>query len=135
MKRIREIKKNNIVLARYIPSSSWNTGLTFFSKDKEYIQVGTWKYEKGKELLAHIHNRVERKINRTQEVLFIRKGKIEASIYDLKGKLVKKIYAGSGDILVLLNSGHGYKILEDDTQVIEIKNGPYLGAEIDRRRI
>lgn len=135
MKRIREIKKNNIILARYIPSSSWNTGLSFFSKDKEYIQVGTWKYGKGKELLVHIHNRVERKIDRTQEVLFIRKGKIKASIYDLKGRLVKELKVFENDILVLLNCGHGYKILEDDTQVLEIKNGPYLGAEIDRRRI
>ncbi len=135
MKRIREIKKNSVVLARYIPSSSWNKGLSFFSKDKEYIQLGTWRYNKGKELLAHIHNKVERKINRTQEVLFIKNGKIQASIYDLKGKLVKKIIAESGDILILLNCGHGYKILKDDTQVIEIKNGPYLGAEIDRRRI
>lgn len=135
MKRIREIKKNNIILARYIPSSSWNTGLSFFSKDKEYIQVGAWKYGKGKELLAHIHNRVERKIERTQEVLFIIKGKIQANIYDLKGKLVTRLKVFENDILILLHCGHGYKILEDDTQVLEIKNGPYLGAEIDRRRI
>lgn len=25
-------------------------------------------------------------------------------------------------------------ILVDDTQVLEIKNGPYVGAEIDRKR-
>jgi hypothetical protein len=135
MKRIREIQQNNIILARYIPSYSWNKGLSFFSKDKEYIQLGTWRYDKGKELLAHIHNKVERNIYRTQEVLFIKKGKIMASIYNLKGKLVKKLIIESGDILVLLNCGHGYEILQDDTQVIEIKNGPYLGAEIDRRRI
>lgn len=135
MVKVREIKKNSTVLARHITAGVWNDGLAFFSKDSEFIQLGTWKYNKGKELLAHIHNRIERKINRTQEILFIKKGKIRANIYDLKGKLVKKIIAGSGDILVLLNCGHGYEILEDDTQVIEIKNGPYLGAEIDRRRI
>lgn len=135
MIKVREIKKNGMVLARHIPAGVWNDGLSFFSKDNEFIQLGTWKYNKGKELLAHIHNKVERKINRTQEILFIKKGKIQASIYDLKGNLVKKINVGCGDILVLLNSGHGYKILEDNTQVIEIKNGPYLGAEIDRRRI
>lgn len=135
MVKVREIKKNSNILARHIPAGVWKDGLSFFSKENEFIQLGTWKYDKGKELLAHIHNRIERKIERTQEILFIRKGKIRASIYDLKGKLVKKIIAGDGDILVLLNCGHGYKILEDDTQVIEIKNGPYLGAEIDRRRI
>ena len=30
--------------------------------------------------------------------------------------------------------GEGYKILEEGTKVLEIKNGPYLGAEIDRGR-
>ena len=132
---MREIIKDAIILARYIPASSWKEGLSFFSKDDEYIQTGTWKYNKGKELLAHIHNEAERKISRTQEVIYVVKGKIEASIYDLKGSFVEKIIVNAGDFLILLNSGHGYLILEDDTQVLEIKNGPYLGAEIDRKRI
>lgn len=130
-----EITKDKEVLARYIPAGSWKDGLSFFSKDDEFIQVGSWKYGKGKELLAHIHNEVERKINRTQEVIYVVKGKIEASIYDLEGNLMKKIEVSTGDFLILLNSGHGYKILEDDTQILEIKNGPYLGPEIDRKRI
>ena len=28
-----------------------------------------------------------------------------------------------------------YRILQDDTQVLEIKNGPYVGAEADRKRL
>lgn len=130
-----EVIKNKEVLARYIPVGSWKEGLSFFSKDDEFIQVGTWKYGKGKELLAHIHNVVERKINRTQEVVYVVKGRIEASIYDLKGVFVEKLNANAGDFIILLNCGHGYTILEDDTQVLEIKNGPYLGPEIDRKRI
>jgi hypothetical protein len=39
-----------------------------------------------------------------------------------------------GDILILLQGGHGYEILEDGTQVLEVKNGPYIGADLDRRR-
>jgi len=52
----------------------------------------------------------------------------------LNEKFIEKIEVSEGEILILLNSGHGYKILEDNTKVIEIKNGPYLGAEVDRRR-
>ena len=43
--------------------------------------------------------------------------------------------ASEGDVVILLRGGHGYDIIEDGTQVLEIKNGPYLGAEVDRRRI
>lgn len=130
-----EVTKNKEILARYIPAGSWKEGLSFFSKDDEFIQAGTWKYGKGKQLLGHIHNVVERKINRTQEVIYVVKGSIEASIYDLKGSFVEKLNANTGDFIILLNCGHGYTILEDGTQVLEIKNGPYLGPEIDRKRI
>lgn len=131
-----EIKYEGAVLARYIPSSdAWGEGLKFFSSDADYVQAGTWGYSKGKKLLAHFHNKAERQIDFTQEVLYIRKGSINAEIYDLHNKKVTEIVASEGDILILLLGGHGYKILEDGTQVLEIKNGPYLGAEVDRKRI
>lgn len=131
---IKEIKYNNEILARHIPSDAWAEGLGFYSNDEEFIQVGSWQYNKGKELLKHIHNPVERSVLRTQEVLYIRKGSIKAQIYSLDETLVDVIIANEGDTLILLNSGHGYEILQDNTQVLEIKNGPYLGADIDRRR-
>lgn len=131
---MKEIKSNNEVLARHISKTDIKDGLSFFSQDNEFIQVGSWNYNKDKVLLKHIHNEVERKVFRTQEVLYIVSGKIEAEIYDLNEKFIEKIEVSEGEILILLNSGHGYKILENNTKVIEIKNGPYLGAEIDRRR-
>lgn len=131
---MKEIKSNNEVLARHILKTDIKDGLSFFSQDNEFIQVGSWNYNKDKVLLKHIHNEVERKVFRTQEVLYIVSGKIEAEIYDLNEKFIEKIEVSEGEILILLNSGHGYKILEDNTKVIEIKNGPYLGAEVDRRR-
>ena len=132
---VKEIKKDGVILAKYIQSDDWKEGLSFYSYDEDFIQVGTWVYDSGKELLAHIHNEVERKVYWTQEVLYIRKGSIKAKIYDLDENLVDEIVAKEGDTLILLIGGHGYTILEDGTQVLEIKNGPYVGAEKDRRRI
>lgn len=132
---IKEIKKEGIVLARYIPDSDWKEGLNFYSQDEEFIQVGTWEYDRGKELLSHIHNKTERKVYWTQEVLYIKKGSIKAKVYDLDANLVDEIIAKEGDTLILLRGGHGYTILENGTQVLEIKNGPYVGADKDRRRI
>lgn len=131
---MKEIIYNDQILARYIPSEEWAEGLGFYSNDQDYVQVGTWQYDKGKELLKHIHNEVERTVNRTQEVLYIKKGSIKARIYSLDEVFIEEITVNEGDTLILLNSGHGYEILQDGTQVLEIKNGPYLGANIDRRR-
>lgn len=132
---MRKIIKDNVILAKHISSNEWEDGLKFYSNDDEYMQVGTWGYDKDKELLAHSHNEVSREVLYTQEVLYIKKGSIEATIYDINDNLVEKFIAKEGDVVILLRGGHGYRILEDKTQVLEVKNGPYVGAEKDRRRL
>ncbi len=122
-------------LAIYVPASSWSDGLHFVTEEVDYLQVGMWKYARGKILQAHIHNEVKRESIRTQELITVRTGRVAAFIYDEEENLVMNLELGPGDFLVLLRGGHGYEILEDNTEVLEIKNGPYIGAEIDRRRI
>jgi uncharacterized protein YjlB len=135
MSEVVEIKEGDLVLARHIPADvAWQDGLNFYSQDNDFIQVGIWGYSDGKELKAHIHNEVKREVLWTQEVLFVRKGKIRANIFDTAENKVSEIEVNSGDVIILLRGGHGYDILEDGTQVLEIKNGPYVGPEMDRRR-
>jgi len=136
MAEVVEIKEGNLILARHIPSdAAWRDGLNFFSPDADFIQVGTWVYGTGKELKAHIHNEVQREVLWTQEVLFVRKGMVRANIFDTNQKKVAELNVQAGDVIILLRGGHGYEILEDGTQVLEVKNGPYVGANADRRRI
>lgn len=132
---MREIKKDGAVLARHITPEDIKDGLNFFSEDNEFIQVGAWGYDSGKELLAHIHNEVPRTAVRTYEALYIISGSLTAKIYALNGEPVEAFTVKAGEILILLECGHGYSILEDNTRVLEFKNGPYPGAETDRYRI
>lgn len=136
MCEILEIREGDLVLARHIPSTSaWRDEFNFFTQDEEFIQVGTWNYEAGKQLKAHIHNEVRREVHWTQEVLFVRSGKLRASIFNTSEIKVAELDVQTGDIIILLRGGHGYEILEDGTQIIEVKNGPYVGQQRDRRRI
>jgi hypothetical protein len=133
---VNEISVDGLVLARHIPAAdAWTGGLNFFSPEPDYQQVGTWGYGSGKKLLAHSHNEVSRTVLWTQEVLYVRKGRLLAEIFDANDKKVAQVQVTAGDILVLLRGGHGYEILEDGTEVLEIKNGPYVGANSDRRRL
>lgn len=133
---MKEIKQGNTVLARQITEADAKDGLNFFSEDSDFIQVGMWKnYEQNKELSAHIHNNAVRTANRTYELLYVIRGCIEAFIYDLNEKYVDTLIVQQGEILVLLECGHGYTIKEDCTTVLEVKNGPYLGADVDRHRM
>jgi len=122
-------------LAIYCPSSHWGKGLTFLTEDEDFIQVGIWGYDKDTKLKAHIHNEVKREITRTQEVIFVKSGKVVAHIFNEEEELAKSLELRPGDVLIVLRGGHGYDVIEDNTSVLEIKNGPYPGAEVDRRRI
>jgi hypothetical protein len=131
-----EYKEGETVLARHVTASdAWAEGLSFFSDDADFIQCGTWRYSKGKDLLAHRHNIVPRRFDWTQEVLFIWKGSIRARVFDSHNRLVAEFDAREGDIVAMLSGGHGYEVLEDDTRVLEVKNGPYVGADADRVRL
>ena len=133
---VREIKEGGHVIARLIPAEdAWGGGLKFFSNDGDFVQVGTWGYPRGKELLAHAHNLAPREIQWTQEVLYVRKGSLRADIYDNHKRKLAEWTVKEGDIVVLLGGGHGYHILTEGTEVLEIKNGPYLGADADRKRL
>ena len=136
MTEVIEVKEGDLVLARHIPAAAaWQDGLNFFSQEGDFIQVGVWGYGAGKELKAHIHNEVKREVLWTQEVLFVRSGKLRARIYNTQEELIKQLEVQAGDVIILLRGGHGYDILEEGTQVLEIKNGPYVGADLDRRRL
>lgn len=131
---MRSIAARGQVLALFLPAAGWQSGLNFMTRDADFVQVGTWEYAAGTRLGPHSHNEVSREATRTQEVVFVREGRIRAHIFDSDDSHVEAIEMTTGDLLVLLGGGHGYEILRDGTRVLEVKNGPYPGPEADRRR-
>jgi hypothetical protein len=133
---MRIVKHDGMRLAVHLKSSDLREGLNFYSEKEDFLQVGTWHYEEGKHLPPHIHNLgTTREIDRTQEVVYVIHGLVKASIFSEEGNRVATIDAKEGDVLILLAGGHGYDIMAKDTKVLEVKNGPYLGPEKDRRRL
>lgn len=131
---MRTITARGEVLALFLPAARWQSGLNFMTRDADFVQVGTWDYAAGTRLGPHAHNDVAREAARTQEVVFVRDGLIRAHIFDRDDSHIEAIEMTTGDVLVLLGGGHGYEILRDGTQVLEVKNGPYPGPDADRRR-
>ena len=39
-----------------------------------------------------------------------------------------------GDLAVFAYGGHGYEILEDNTKIIETKNGPFIDVDTDKTK-
>lgn len=125
------------LIGRFIKKESlWsNSGLAFWSNDSEFIQVGTWTHPQGTKLPAHIHNVFPREASRTQETVYVVTGALRASLFDDSGESVVEISMSAGDLLICLSGGHGYEITEAGTKVLEFKNGPYSGPDLDRKRL
>jgi len=130
-----EIKKGPHKIAVKLGIDDIKDGLNFFTADDDFIQVGGWRYPEGKKLLAHKHRYVPRQITHTQEIVFVVSGGLKAFIYDDDDSFLEDIVLAPGEAIILFRGGHGYEVIENDTVVLEIKNGPYSGADIDRRRL
>ena len=133
MKRIEYRDAAGTLLAYKIPSDP-EPGLTPYSDDTDFIQALHWRYDGGKKLQAHEHLHVPRTATHTQEVIVVLRGRVRTTVYDAAHNVVAVVEVATGEAMALLRHGHGYEILEDDTRVLEIKNGPYPGAEKDRVR-
>ena len=129
------IECNGIIYAKIYRDSLWPENLNFYTQDKDFVQVSTWNYDKGKHLKAHKHKIAERISNKTQEVIFIKSGSLIAFFYSEDNNLICNKIIKTGDFVIIFTGGHSYDILEDNTQVFEVKNGPYPGLDIDKELI
>ena len=126
-----EIKHKDKLIAIILRSGHHSDKLEFFSPPDFSQQLGYLPHKKGKVIPAHFHKEVHRKITMTQEVLFIRKGKVLVNFYSIKQEFVTLKELEAGDVLFLCSGGHGFKMLED-TEMIEVKQGPYSGKDSDK---
>ena len=101
---------------------------TFLTPEDFRLQMGFVVYPKGGQIPRHAHKPLERKIVGTSEALLVRKGRCEVDIYNAERQLVATREISAGDILLLIDCGHGFRMLED-TVLLELKQGPYTGLD------
>jgi hypothetical protein len=129
---IQQIIHGNKILAIIIKRNFQKDGIEFFTPDDFSQQLAYMKRPKGYIIKPHIHNIVERKIEYTQEVLFIKRGKVRVDFYDEDRNYLKSVILDEGDVILLAHGGHGFEMIEE-TEIIEVKQGPYAG-DMDKVR-
>ena len=99
-------------------------GINFFTSKEATQQFGYMKHKKNHLIMPHQHNKRLTKILITTEVIVLLKGILRVDFYNEKKIYLfsKKIY--DGDLIMLTNGGHGFKVLTD-VEMIEVKQGPY----------
>lgn len=130
MEHIEIIKDDQEMLAIIIKRNFSTEGIKFFTPDDFSQQLAYMHHKKGKKIKPHIHNAVKREVRFTQEVLFIKRGRLKVDIYQNDHSYFSTHILDVGDVILLAGGGHGFEFLED-TEIIEIKQGPYAG-EMDK---
>lgn len=131
-KMITKIIHNNIILAIIIRRNFQTQGIEFFTPEDFSQQLAYMKRPKGYVILPHVHNSVVREVQWTQEVLFIKSGRVRVDFYDENRNYLESTILEAGDIILLAHGGHGFEMLEE-SEIIEVKQGPYAG-EMDKVR-
>jgi mannose-6-phosphate isomerase-like protein (cupin superfamily) len=129
---IETIKNNNLLFAIILRVTYRKEGIEFFSNHNDSQQLGYMFREKEYVILPHRHNLITRNVHMTQEVLFIKSGKVRVDFYDNDQQYFKSTILNTGDVILLSDGGHGFKLLES-SEIIEVKQGPYIG-ELDKIR-
>lgn len=120
-------KKGNLI-AIILPEHTDTKGATFFTPPDFSQQVGLLRHSKGVKVKPHAHKLVKRKIEITQEVLHIKKGRIAVFLYDEKKKYLATRILRKGDTILLAGGGHGIEVLQNSL-ILEVKQGPYAGVD------
>lgn len=125
---IEYVYHNGELYCLIIRNSFKSDTIAFFTPDSLSQQLGYLPHKKGNIIKPHKHNVNKREILYTQEVLFLKKGKVKVNFYDNNFMHMGSEVVSSGDAILLCGGGHGFEILED-TIMIEVKQGPYVGVE------
>jgi hypothetical protein len=107
-------------------------GIEFFTTDNDSQQLGYMNRPAEYLIPPHRHNLVPREVHYTQEVLFIKSGKVRVDFYSTEQEYITSRILNQGDVILLADGGHGFKMLEQ-SEIIEVKQGPYCG-EMDKVR-
>ena len=125
---LEKIEYSKGLLAIIIYHDYKENGIQFFTPGEFSQQLAYMNRPKGYIIDPHVHNPVKREVHYTQEVLLIKSGKVRVDFYDDDKKYLENRVLQKGDVILLAGGGHGFEMLEE-TEMIEVKQGPYVGEQ------
>jgi mannose-6-phosphate isomerase-like protein (cupin superfamily) len=129
---IETVQCDGRVLAILIRRDFSAEGIHFFTPDSFSQQLAYMRHPAGHVIKPHVHNPVDRRVDLTNEVLFVRSGAVRVDFYDDEKNYLESRTLLAGDVILLAGGGHGFTML-DEAEMIEVKQGPYAG-EADKTR-
>ena len=125
---IETISSGATTLGIIVRAQFTTDGIEFLTPREFSQQLAYMKRPTGYVIQPHVHNPVRRELYFTKEVLFIRSGKVRVDFYSDAQDYLESRLLGAGDVVLLAHGGHGFQIIEE-AEIIEVKQGPYVGEQ------
>jgi len=132
MQKLEKIESGGEILVYLVRDRQKIAKTQFVSPPTANMQVGHIVYPAGGIIPRHFHKKIIRRLDRTEEVLIVRKGSGFFDVYDTKKKLIATRKVSVGDIMIIIGGGHGFRVIKD-LILLEIKQGPYTGVDEKER--
>lgn len=122
---VENIMWQNRNLALIVYHGKEREGVQFFCDDQNSLQIGKHYYPGPKVIKPHRHCSINHDHpGPFQEALYIKSGKVNVKFYSDDNKTINQKTLVAGDLILLIKGGHSFEFLEE-TEMIEVKQGPY----------
>ena len=118
------LDKNKNLLAIILKSDEIKPGRNFLTNNDQEMQLAAFDFQEETIIENHIHNKIQRSISSTSEVLTVIEGEMLVKIFDNELEIVHSENLFKGDTVALFEGGYGLEI-KKGCKFIESKQGPY----------
>lgn len=114
--------------ALLIPGDHHPEQTTFFTRHAMDQQLGLLVHRQGSLVKRHKHISAPRTLTTCPECLILRKGSSEVQLYNQQDQPIAVFTMRAGDILLILEGGHAFTMLED-CEWVETRAGCFPGDQ------
>lgn len=130
---IHSIEQDEIVFA-HIYDLNTVSGSSFPTPTYFPLQFGVGSTPEGRVIPAHVHTTIERKLDATGEFIFMLEGAMNVIFLDQHGQPIVEHRIDRHMAFLQVVGGHRITF-EVGAKYFEIKQGPYLGRDVDKRDV
>ena len=131
---MKTIEHKGVVYAITGHISEVKKGWNFCKDTDSPLQWGVGLFYRGDKMAAHFHKpRPRLPVHITKEFIYVAKGTVMLEFYDAEKKLVCSESLPVGGYVYFNDGTHGIRVLEQETILIEVKNGSF--SDNDKERI
>jgi mannose-6-phosphate isomerase-like protein (cupin superfamily) len=122
------------LLVSVLDTRNMEPGRVDSADQHEILQVSAMSLKQGRRVNPHKHLPTLRSTVGTQECWVVFSGLVKVQLFDIDNTVIDAFVLETGECMTTYRGGHTLEIL-DDAVIVEIKNGPYYGAQLDSQPI